>query len=1196
MEEEEQELMQITDANEAVASVAFRLAEMVIIYPITPSSPMAEFCDEWAAANKKNLWGESPDITEMQSEAGVAGAVHGALQCGSLVTTFTASQGLLLMIPNLHKIAGQLLPFCMHVTARALASHALSIFGDHSDVMACRGTGFALFVSNSVQEAHDFAAIATAVTYESRVPFLHFFDGFRTSHEVNTYAMIPDSVLRELLNPLALEAFRLRSMDPNSPTIRGTAQNPDVFFQGRERCNTFHDAVPQILQRTMEKFSRATGRSYAPYEYAGAAAAETVFVCMGSGAETIEETIGDLNGGKGKKMGLVKVRLYRPFSAELFAARLPKTTKTLIVLDRTKEPGSLGEPLYLDVVGALAEARAAGWLPANFLPSVHGGRYGLGSKEFSPAMVKGIADASSAKKLRLHFTVGIDDDVTHLSVPYEKNYRLPEEAGRFNALFYGLGADGTVGANKNTIKIIGHETGNYAQAYFVYDSKKSGGMTVSHLRFGPEPIRAPYLIEVAQFIGCHQFQFLEKFDLLRSAAPGGVFLLNAPHGPRDIQDHLGRSTAEQILRLGLQFYVIDAYAVAQGSDMGRRINTIMQTCFFAISGILPRDTAIAAIKKSIEKTYAKKGQAVVEKNFSCVDQTLANLHRVELDAGKVSGTVPDRCHCRCPNIPQFVKDVTIPLLEGRGEELSVGALPVDGTWPTDTVCYEKRNVAQEVPRWDPALCIQCNRCALFCPHAAIRSKFYPASALAGAPEQFLSTDFRSRDNPDCKFTVQVAPEDCTGCGLCVEACLGKSRTEEGKKALCLVPRTEVVGKEKENYRFFRQIPQPPAEKISNDVKGSQFLQPLFEFSGACAGCGETPYVKLLTQLFGDHLIIANATGCSSIYGGNLPTTPYCKDERGRGPSWANSLFEDNAEFGLGMLLAVERRRKSAEILLRAHGGEIGEKFVGEILNADQSTRLGIELQRTRLAELKKLLLRSQKEALVGLLPILDQLAKKSVWVIGGDGWAYDIGFGGLDHAIASGKNIKILVLDTEVYSNTGGQQSKSTPIGAIAKFAAAGKSSGKKDLGRIAMTYGHVYVAQVALGAKDTQTVDAFLEAESYDGPALIIAYCPCIAHGFEMREQLDHQKQAVAAGYWQLYRYDPRRAAAGGNPLQLDSKAATEDVATFMATENRFSQLARTDQGRAETLTAAARDQLARRRKIYEEMESSGGGKEGPH
>ncbi|MDR2576463.1 MAG: pyruvate:ferredoxin (flavodoxin) oxidoreductase, partial [Puniceicoccales bacterium] len=880
MAEEVESGRQITDANEAVASVAFRLAEMVVIYPITPSSPMAEFCDEWAAAGKTNLWGETPSITEMQSEAGVAGAVHGALQCGSLVTTFTASQGLLLMIPNMYKIAGQLIPFCMHVTARSIATHALSIFGDHSDVMACRGTGFAMFVSNSVQEAHDFALLATAVSYESRVPFLHFFDGFRTSHEVNSYDLIGDEILEKMLSPLALEAFRLRALNPDMPVIRGTAQNPDVFFQGRERVNEFYNAVPALLQKSMDRFAALTGRRYKLYEYVGDSNAEVVFVAMGSGAETVEETIMDLN-GRGARLGLLKVRLYRPFSAELFSANLPRTTQTLIVLDRTKEPGSLGEPLYLDVVGAIAEARTDGFLPANFLPAVHGGRYGLGSKEFSPAMVKGIVDAAASGKLRRHFTVGINDDITHISVPYDESYSLPAVDGEFSALFYGLGADGTVGANKNTIKIIGHETGNFAQAYFVYDSKKSGGMTVSHLRFGPKPIRAPYLIEKAQFIGCHQFEFLKKFDILERAASGGVFLLNAPHGPEEIQRHLRRSCLEKILKLNLQFYIIDAYKVATASGMERRINTIMQTCFFAISGILPRERAIAAIKKSIEKTYAKKGQAVVDKNFACVDQTLANLHRVTLDPSQLSEEEPSSCcHCcRCP-MSQFVKDVTIPLLKGCGETLPVSALPVDGTWPTDTVKYEKRNIAQEVPQWDSELCIQCNRCALVCPHAAIRAKFYPAESLENAPEHFQSVEFRSRENPGCRYSVQVSPEDCTGCGLCVEVCPARSRNEGGKKALSLVPRTDVVDVERENFKFFGQLPQPPLEKLSNDVKGSQFRQPLFEFSGACAGCGETPYVKLLTQLFGDHLIIANATGCSSIYGGNLPTTPYCKNLEG----------------------------------------------------------------------------------------------------------------------------------------------------------------------------------------------------------------------------------------------------------------------------------------------------------------------------
>ncbi|MDR0727969.1 MAG: pyruvate:ferredoxin (flavodoxin) oxidoreductase [Puniceicoccales bacterium] len=1173
------ESREITDANEAVASVAFRMSELVTIYPITPSSPMAEFCDEWAAKGKKNLWGMKPSITEMQSEAGVAGSVHGALQCGSMVTTFTASQGLLLMIPNMYKIAGELLPFCMHVTARALATHALSIFGDHSDVMACRATGFAMLASNSVQEAHDFAAIATAATYASRVPFLHFFDGFRTSHEVNTYEPIGDDALLKLLDPMDVEAFRLRALTPDAPVIRGTAQNPDVFFQGRERCNTFYDQTSAIVGRVMEKFAQFTGRTYAPFDYVGAPDAEIVLVAMGSGCETIEETIGELN-RSGVRLGLIKVRLYRPFAGEMFLRTLPKSVKKIIVLDRTKEPGALGEPLYLDVVGAVEEGRSEGTLTRDFCPQIFGGRYGLGSKEFSPAMVKGIADAASAGGLKRHFTVGINDDVSHLSVPYDANFHLIADGEHFSALFFGLGADGTVGANKNTIKIIGGETGNYAQAYFVYDSKKSGGTTASHLRFGSKPIHAPYLISRAKFIGCHQFPFLHKFDVLRHAAEGGVFLLNAPYGPEEIQRHLPRRVQERILQLHLQFYTIDAYSVAGECGMEKRINTIMQTCFFAISGILPREEAIRAIKKSIEKTYAKKGAAVVEKNFACVDASLAHLHRVELDPAKIAD---DPWQASTVQRPDFVEKVIMPISRDEGDALSVGTLPVDGTWPTATSQWEKRGVAQEVPVWDPSICIQCNKCAFVCPHAAIRSKFYDAGLLADAPAGFQSTDFRSKENPGCKFSIQVAPEDCTGCGVCVEHCPAKDKNNPARHAINMERLADVLDRERTNYAFFEKIPAADEAKLPNDVKHSQFRRPLFEFSGACAGCGETPYVKLLTQLFGDHLLIANATGCSSIYGGNLPTTPYCKNDRGRGPAWANSLFEDNGEFGLGMLLSIEQQRKTAEEILKRHRDFIGEALVREILEADQSSQLGIELQRGRVDSLRKKIILNGNSELQLLHAMADKLVKKSVWVLGGDGWAYDIGFGGIDHALASGKNIKILVLDTEVYSNTGGQQSKATPMGAVAKFVAEGKALNKKDLGRIAMTYGYVYVAQVAMGAKDSQTLTALLEAESYEGPALVIAYCPCISHGFDMKEQLEHQKNAVASGYWNLYRFDPRRSDRGENPLQIDSNAPDGTLKQFMASENRFNILRQSAPERAEKLADDASTNAVRRRKIYE-------------
>ncbi|MDR3117008.1 MAG: pyruvate:ferredoxin (flavodoxin) oxidoreductase [Puniceicoccales bacterium] len=1157
------------DGNEAAASVAYRLSEMAAIYPITPSSPMAELYDGWSAAGKKNIWGTVPAVVEMQSEAGVAGTVHGALHCGSIVTTFTASQGLLLMVPALHKIAGELLPFCLHVTGRAVASHALSIFGDHSDAMACRGTGFALLASASVQEAHDFAAIATAATFESRIPFLHLFDGFRTSHEINGYCPLADAQLEQLLNPLAVEAFRLRALDPDRPTVRGTAQNPDVFFQGRERANPFYAAAPDIVAAVMERFARIGGRSYRPFDYAGPADAETVFICMGSATETVEETIRVLN-GQGARLGLVRVRLYRPFSPKALASALPPTAKDLLVLDRTKESGSVGEPLYLDVLAALEEARRRGWVDERFHPAIFGGRYGLGSKEFSPPMVKGLVDALGRGDLGLHFTVGIEDDVSHLSVPYDGQFQLPAVEGQFEAIFHGLGADGTVGANKNSIKIIGEETGLFAQAYFVYDSKKSGSATVSHLRFGPKPIRAPYLIQRARFIGCHQFSFLEKWDLLTAAEPGAVFLLNAPFGPDEIQAHLPRAVQEAILDRHLRFFAIDAYRVAEECAMGRHINTIMQTCFFAISGILPRERAIDAIKRSIEKSYGRKGRAIVEKNFACVDATLAHLFPVELDPGKIFPKVPAAAE---EELPAFVSRVTVPLLQGRGDLLPVGALPVDGTWPSGTARYERRGIAREIPIWDPTRCIQCAKCALICPHAAIRAQHFSENLLEGAPDGFRSTPFRSKDQPNRRYAVQVAPDDCTGCGLCGEIC--PMRTSECPP-LSFHPRREVLDRERENFSFFRRLPQPPPAEGPLDGKSSQFRQPLFEFSGACAGCGETAYIKLLTQLFGDHLLIANATGCSSIYGGNLPTTPYCQDAEGRGPAWANSLFEDNAEFGLGMLLAVERRRERAEELLRRAEDTVGEKLAREILRADQSTPLGIALQRARVAELKRLLVLRTGEEVLALRALADDLVHRTVWTIGGDGWAYDIGFGGLDHALAMGKRMRILVLDTEAYSNTGGQQSKATPLGAVAKFAATGKASAKKDLGRMAMAYGHCYVAQVALGAKDSQTVQALLEAESFPGAALVIAYCPCIAHGYDLGQQLSHQKAAVAAGHWPLYRFDPRRK---DDPLQLDSKAPTVELETFFATENRFQLLAESQPERAMALGGAA--QLAARERF---------------
>lgn len=1167
----------ISDANEAVASVAYRVSELITIYPITPSSPMAEFCDEWSAREEKNLWGSVPEVFEMQSEAGVAGALHGALQAGSIATTFTASQGLLLMIPNMYKIAGELIPFCMHVSARAVATHALSIFGDHSDVMACRSTGFALLASSSAQEAQDFAAIATSATFLSRVPFLHFFDGFRTSHEINCYDFLTNEELHSFLPQEAIDDFRQRALTPDHPTIRGTAQNADVYFQGRERSNVYYQRASQRVAECMEKFAQLTNRHYQPFDYEGSPNPETIFVLMGSACETVSETIRELN-EQGEKLGLVRVRLYRPFDGERFVDSLKLSAKNLIVLDRTKEPGALGEPLYLDVVTALQEARQGGQIPATFQPHIYAGRYGLGSKEFSPAMVSGIIDRLRAEALSSHFTVGIEDDITHLSVPYEPDMQLRAESKRFNALFFGLGSDGTVGANKNTIKILGEETESFVQAYFVYDSKKSGAMTVSHLRLARDPIHAPYLIEKAQFIGCHQFAFLEKLDILRWAADGSTFLLNAPYSPEEIQDHLPEHVQRQILDKHLKFYLVDAYKVASECAMGRHINSIMQSCFFAITEVLPRERAIQSIKKHIAKTYEKKGHEVIDRNFACVDAALNSFRLIKLDP-EIRPYQPQRIN-RWERAPEFLRQVIQPLLEDRGNELPVSVLPEDGTWPTGTASWEKRSIAQQFPQWNPELCIQCNKCAFVCPHAAIRTKYYKEDQIQNAPAGFQSMDFRSRQVENQRFTVQVSPADCTSCGLCVANCPGKSRINPQEKALQMVDLEEERRlQEMTNFDFFLNLPDPDLCQLSDDVKGSQFRRPLFEFSGACAGCGETPYIKLLTQLFGNRLMIANATGCSSIYGANLPTTPYCKDAEGRGPAWANSLFEDNAEFGLGMLLSVENKRRQAKELLIDLRESLGLDFVHEILVADQATAIGIEMQRERIRRLKENLVAVKDAKALRLKELADYLVKKSVWLIGGDGWAYDIGFGGLDHALASGKRIKILVLDTEVYSNTGGQQSKSTPRAAIAKFAAAGKALNKKDLGAIARSYGYIYVAQVALGAKDSQTVNAFLEAESYDGPALIIAYAPCIAHGYNLSDQLAHQKMAVDAGYWPLYRYDPRKLSAG-KAFILDSKMPEnfDQLDSFMASENRFNLLRRTEPERAKILAAQAQQAMAER------------------
>jgi pyruvate-ferredoxin/flavodoxin oxidoreductase len=1170
------------DGNEAVASVAYRSNEVMVIYPITPASPMAEWCDEWAANRRPNLWGHVPEVTEMQSEAGAIGAVHGALQAGSLTTTFTSSQGLLLMIPNLYKIAGELNSFCMHVATRSVATHALSIFCDHSDVMACRQTGLALLCSDSVQEAHDFACIGQAATLRSRVPFLHFFDGFRTSHEVAKIEPLADDDLRALLDEEAIADHRRRALTPDRPVIRGTAQNPDAFFQAREAVNPHYLALPGVVQETMDQFAARTGRQYRLFDYHGDPEAERIVVLMGSAVETAREAVDWLT-ARGEKVGVLAVRLYRPFSVPDFVAALPATTRAIAVLDRTKEPGGVGEPLYLDVGMALREAFVEGVALMPREPVLIGGRYGLSSKEFTPAMVKAVLDELKNEKPRNHFTVGIVDDVTHTSLPFDRELDIePDDVVR--AVFFGLGADGTVGANKNSVKIIGEQTDLYAQGYFVYDSKKSGSRTVSHLRFGPRPIHSEYLIGSANFVACHQFRFLETIDMLELARPGGVFLLNAPFGPEEVWDQLPREVQEQILARGLRLFSIDAYRVAKETGMGGRINTVMQTCFFAVSGVLPRDEAVAHIKKAIEKTYGKKGEEVVRRNFAAVDETLANLHEI-----RVPGEATSRIHEE-PAIPSaapdFVQRVTAVMVEGKGDLLPVSAFPVDGTWPLATTRWEKRRIADAVPIWDPKVCIQCNKCAFVCPHATIRAKVYEPGQLNGAPEGFQSTDYRAAEFKGWKYTLQVAPEDCTGCNLCVEVCPARDKSNPKHKAINMTPLAEVLGRERDNYGFFLDLPDPPRDRVrQGEVKGSQFLLPLFEYSGACNGCGETPYLRLLSQLYGDRLLIANATGCSSIYGGNLPSTPWAINPEGRGPAWSNSLFEDNAEFGLGFRLSIDSLTAQARALLGQLGGQVGDALAREVLEADQTTEEGIDAQRRRVAALREKLAGMEGAEARRLDLLADYLVRKSVWLVGGDGWAYDIGFGGLDHVLALKRKVNILVLDTEVYSNTGGQASKSTPLGAAAKFAAAGKAVHKKDLGLIAMSYGHVYVASVAFGAKDSHTVHAFQEAESYDGPSLIIAYSECVAHGYDLRFGAEQQKLAVASGVWPLYRFDPRRTGRGEPPLVLDSIPGKAGVMEYMRNETRFRMVERIDPERFRHLARAARDQTARRIALYEQL-----------
>jgi pyruvate-ferredoxin/flavodoxin oxidoreductase len=1170
------------DGNQAVATIAYKLNEVIAIYPITPSSAMGEWADQWSAEGKPNIWGTVPLVAEMQSEGGAAGAVHGALQTGSLTTTFTASQGLLLMMPNMYKIAGELTSAVFHVSARSVAAQALSIFGDHSDVMGIRATGFALLASGSVQEAMDNALIAQAATLESRVPFLHFFDGFRTSHEVSKVEMLTDDDIRALINDEYVREHRMRALSPDRPKLRGTAQNPDVFFQARETVNSFYVNCPDIVQNVMDKFAQVVGREYKLLQYFGSPDAEKVIVMMGSGAEAAHETANYL-ADQGEKVGVLKVRLYRPFSVKHFLDSLPSSIKAIAVLDRTKEPGASGEPLYLDVVSAISEGMASGETPFQHMPKIIGGRYGLSSKEFTPAMVKAVFDELSVEKPKNHFTVGIIDDVTHTSLETDPAFST-EDPKTVSAIFYGLGADGTVGANKNSIKIIGEETNFFAQGHFVYDSKKSGAVTVSHLRFGPNPIRSTYEIKQADFVACHQFNFLERIDMLRRAKPGGVFLLNSVYGPDTVWDELPKTVQEQIIDKKLKFFVVDGYEVAKKAGMGRRINTVLQACFFAISGVLPKDEAITEIKKAIKKTYGIRGEEVVQRNYQAVDMALEHLFEVKVP-DKVTATadiLPSVPH----DSPQFVREVIGTIISRDGDSIPVSKLPIDGTYPTATTQYEKRNISLEIPVWDSEICIQCGKCVFVCPHAVIREKVYDPKLLENAPATFKHADARFKEFSEMAFTLQVAPEDCTGCTLCVEVCPVKNKSEVGKKAINMENQIPLREAEAENWDFFLTIPEIDRSLLNlSNVKYSQLLRPLFEFSGACAGCGETPYVKLLSQLFGDRTIIANATGCSSIYGGNLPTTPYAVDDAGRGPSWSNSLFEDNAEFGFGMRLTLDKQTEYAQELVKKLSGRIGEALANEILEAKQTNEAEINAQRSRVVELRKKLANPETPAEKDLVGLADVLVKKSLWILGGDGWAYDIGYGGLDHVLASGRNVNVLVMDTEVYSNTGGQASKATPRAAVAKFAAKGKDAKKKDLAMMAMAYGNVYVAQVAMGANDRQTLNAFLEAESYDGPSIIIAYSHCIAHGIDMAKGLEQQDLAVKAGAWPLFRFDPRLAWEGKNPLSIDSRKPSIQWDQYALNENRFRVLLKTDPERAKDLMERAEADIEGRWDLYRQM-----------
>lgn len=1177
------------DGNEAAAKVAYKVSEVIAIYPITPSSTMGELADAWAANEIPNIWGSVPLVSELQSEGGASGAIHGALQGGALCTTFTASQGLLLMLPNMFKIAGELTPTVFHVSARSVASQALSIFGDHSDVMTTRSTGWGLIASASIQEVHDLALISSAATLEARVPFVHFFDGFRSSHEVMKIEALNDEDIRAMIDEELVEAHKGRRLNPESPVIRGTAQNPDVFFQARETVNPYYEKCPGIVQNAMDRFAELTGRSYHLFDYVGPDDAERVIVLMASGAETADETVRYLNENSDEKIGIVKVRLFRPFSVNRFISTLPPTVKVIAALDRTKEPGSIGEPLFKDIAAAVMEAMADGSAPFDTVPRIIGGRYGLSSKEFTPAMVKGVFDEMASEKPRSHFTVGIIDDVTNSSIEWDPQFTT-ESDDVFRSLFYGLGADGTVGANKNSIKIIGEETDNFAQGYFVYDSRKAGATTVSHLRFGKKPIHSTYLIDRANFIAIHHEQFLERFEPLEKAVPGAIFLLNTTTPPEKVWDSLHRTTQEQIIEKGIHLWAIDAYRVAREADLGARINTIMQTCFFAISGILPRDEAIAKIKESIKKTYGIKGEAVVEQNYKAVDHTLDNLHQIEVSDRVESTlerepTVPD-------DAPEFIRNVTATIIKGNGDLIPVSAMPVDGTYPLSTTRWEKRNIALEVPVWDTDICIQCNKCIMVCPHATIRVKVYDPDLLADAPGTFKSTPVKGKNFPEgWLYSLQVAVEDCTGCGVCVDICPAKNKSETSLKAINMVEQAPLREAERENWDFFLRLPAYDRRKLKiGQVKESQLLEPLFEFSGACAGCGETPYMKLLSQLFGDRAMIANATGCSSIYCGNLPTTPWATNADGRGPAWSNSLFEDNAEFGFGMRLATDKQFEYACELAARLNEQLGDELVSRLVNNQQADERELDEQRVLVAKLKKKLAGVDSLEARQLVTVADCLLKKSIWAVGGDGWAYDIGFGGLDHVLASGRNINVLVLDTEVYSNTGGQMSKATPRGAVAKFAAAGKGLPKKDLGLIAMTYGNIYVAQVAMGANDSHTLKAFIEADAYKGPSLIIAYSHCIAHGIDMTTGMSHQNDAVDSGYWPLYRYNPLLAEEGKNPFTIDSKPPSIPIEEYIYKETRYKMLTKSKPARAKMLLEAAREDVKRRWKTYERLASNGG------